>query len=209
LQRAHADDDGPFIAGHTACRRNLGGEYVRKNRPPPIATGAYRDVRRVEDVTAHNVRSIVELDEAARANQRMSERLAQAVASFCGSVSFLWINAGFFTAWMLLNSIPGFLDTDPFPFTFLTLVVSLEAIFLSIFILISQNAENRLTERRNALNLQIDLLSEQENTKMLRMLERIAQKVGVELGDEQALAALEQATRPEKLAEQIDSATGS
>jgi uncharacterized membrane protein len=173
-----------------------------------MTAGGYRDVRTADDVIAHNVRSILDLDEAARANQGFAQRLAQAVAAYCGTLTFAAINAGLFAAWILLNSIPGGLTTDPFPFTFLTLVLSLEAIFLSIFILISQNEETRLTSRRNALNLQIDLLSEQENTKMLRMLEAIALKVGVELEDDQALAALEQATRPEKLAEQIDRATG-
>jgi uncharacterized membrane protein len=73
--------------------------------------------------------------------------------------------------------VPGVDHFDPFPFTFLTLIVSLEAIFLSTFILISQNYETRLSERRNQLDLQINLLSEQE-TKMLRILERIAKRWG-------------------------------
>ena len=70
-----------------------------------------------------------------------------------------------------INDLPGVPHFDPFPFTFLTLVVSLEAIFLSAFILISQNHETRLSERRNQLDLQINLLTEQENTKMLKLLE--------------------------------------
>jgi uncharacterized membrane protein len=86
--------------------------------------------------------------------------------------------------------------------------VSLEAIFLSTFILISQNEETRLTERRNALDLQINLLTEQENTKMLQVLERIARKLEVPMDDDGSLSMLEQATRPEKLAEQIDKANG-
>jgi uncharacterized membrane protein len=146
--------------------------------------------------------------ESARANRSRSQRVAHAIAAFCGSTAFVWANAALFAGWIIANSIPGLLEADPFPFTFLTLVVSLEAIFLSSFILISQNEEARLAERRNALGLQIELLSEQENTKMLRVLELIAQKVGVDLDDDPSLAALEQATRPEKLAEQIDRAAG-
>jgi uncharacterized membrane protein len=96
---------------------------------------------------------------------------------------------------------------DPYPFTFLTLVVSLEAIFLSTFILISQNHETRLSERRNQLDLQINLLTEQENTKMLKILERIADKVGASTQDDPSLQVLEQSTRPEKLVEQIEEAT--
>lgn len=181
---------------------------MRKKSRPPTRGDDDRNISCVEDVTAHNVRSIVELEEAARASRTRSQRIARAIASFCGSMPFVCINAGLFAGWIIANTAPGLLEADPFPFTFLTLVVSLEAIFLSAFILISQNEETRAADRRNALGLQIDLLSEQENTKMLRMLERIARKVGVQLEDDPALAALEQATRPEKLAEQIERATG-
>jgi uncharacterized membrane protein len=83
----------------------------------------------------------------------------------------------------------------------------LEAIFLSTFILISQNHETGLSERRNQLDLQINLLTEQENTKMLRMLERIAGKLGVRTDDDPTLQVLGQATHPEKLVEQIDQAS--
>ena len=82
--------------------------------------------------------------------------------------------------------------------------MSLEAIFLSTFILISQNHETRLSERRNQLDLQVNLLSEQENTKMLTIIERIAKKLGVRTDDDPSLQVLEQATRPEKLVQQIE-----
>jgi uncharacterized membrane protein len=93
-------------------------------------------------------------------------------------MTFVWVHIAWYSAWILVNSLPGIHPFDPFPFTFLTFMVSLEAIFLSTFILISQNHETRLSELRNNLDLQINLLTEQENTKMLRMLERIAEKVG-------------------------------
>ena len=112
-----------------------------------------------------------------------------------------------FGAWVFVNTLPGIKPFDPFPFTFLTLMVSLEAIFLSTFILISQNHETRLSERRNHLDLQINLLTEQENTKMLRMLERIAEKVGANTDDDPSLQVLDQATNPEKLVEQIEQAS--
>ena len=77
--------------------------------------------------------------------------------------------------------MPGWHPIDPFPFSFLTLVVSLEAIFLSIFVLISQNNLTRLSERRAHLDLQINLLAEQESTKTVALLERIAEHLGVPL----------------------------
>jgi uncharacterized membrane protein len=159
-------------------------------------------------MTERNVQTIVQLEEAARANRSGSDRIAGAIAKFCGSVSFVWAHVILFAAWLILNIIPGIDHFDPFPFTFLTLIVSLEAIFLSTFILISQNLEMRLSERRNQLDLQINLLTEQENTKMLTILERIAERVGAKTDDDPSLQVLEQATQPEKLVDQIEEAQG-
>jgi len=98
---------------------------------------------------------------------------ADIIARFCGSFTFVWVHLIWFGAWVIVNDLPGVPHFDPFPFTFLTLVVSLEAIFLSAFILTSQNHETRLSERRNQLDLQINLLTEQENTKMIAILQAI------------------------------------
>jgi uncharacterized membrane protein len=168
----------------------------------------YHKPRSVEDMTERNVQTIVELEEAARANRSGSDRIAGAIAKFCGSMSFVWAHVILFATWLILNITPGVEHFDPFPFTFLTLIVSLEAIFLSTFILISQNLEMRLSERRNHLDLQINLLTEQENTKMLTILERIAERVGAKTDDDPSLQVLEQATQPEKLIDQIEQAQG-
>jgi uncharacterized membrane protein len=167
----------------------------------------YREASTVEQLTEQNVKAIVELERAARAESTFSQRAAQRIAGFCGSMTFVWIHIAWFSGWVFFNTMPGITHLDPFPYTFLTLLVSLEAIFLSTFILISQNEETRLAERRNALDLQINLLTEQENTKMLQVLSRIANQLGVPMEDDDTLSVLEQATRPEKLAEQIDKAS--
>jgi uncharacterized membrane protein len=152
------------------------------------------------------VQAMREREEAAMARRTMADRVAGFVATFCGSMTFVWLHIVWFSLWILGNTLPGFPHVDPFPFTFLTLMVSLEAIFLSAFILISQNYEMRLTERRNQLDLQINLLSEQENTKMLSMLQRIADKLGVEEDGDPTVKVLEEATRPARLIEQIEEA---
>jgi uncharacterized membrane protein len=181
---------------------------------PPLDAAAaaqkrasYRSAGSVEELTEKNVRSIAALEREAKNDRSGSMRVIDAITAFCGSLPFALLHAALFAAWIIVNSWPGLPHFDPFPFTLLTLVVSLEAIFLATFILISQNEETRLTERRNALDLQINLLTEQENTKILSVLERIAAKLGVELTDDTTLAVLEQATRPEQLAEQIDRLT--
>lgn len=175
------------------------------SRPAAKAAG-YRESETGSDVTRHNVRAMRRLEEAARSRRTAADRAAAAIARFCGSMTFVWIHLVLFAAWLGYNTLPGFEHFDPYPFTFLTLVVSLEAIFLATFILISQNYDMRITERRNQLDLQINLLAEQENTKMLQMLERIAKKVGVHVADDPQVRALEEATRPETLARQIEDA---
>jgi uncharacterized membrane protein len=159
----------------------------------------------MEELTKRNVDAVVKLEEAARSERTLGDRLADAVAGFCGSMTFMWTHVVWFGGWIIVNVLPSLPHFDPFPFTFLTLVVSLEAIFLSTFIMISQNQETRLTERRNHLDLQINLLTEQENTKMLVMLTAIAKKVGADTGDRET-AVLENATKPEDLAKEIDKA---
>jgi uncharacterized membrane protein len=158
----------------------------------------------VADITRENVRAMHKLEQASSVKRSLADRIAEFVAKFCGSITFVWIHVGLFAAWIVWNVLPGLQHFDPYPFTFLTLCVSLEAIFLSSFILISQNYEMRIADRRNQLDLQINLLSEQENTKMLQMLDRIARKLGVTHEDDPEIEALEQATKPETLVRQID-----
>lgn len=173
---------------------------------PHPGHSAYRKPRNVADVTRENVQAMRKLEELAVAKRSVADRVAEFVARFCGSITFVWIHAILFTVWVVWNAIPALPHFDPYPFTFLTLCVSLEAIFLSAFILISQNYEMRITERRNQLDLQINLLAEQENTKMLQLLDRIAKKMGLYDEDDPEIQVLEQATRPEMLARQIEDA---
>src|SRR3984893_18046364 len=158
----------------------------------------------VDDLTQRNVELIRRLEKSAKHERTRSDLVAEAIANFCGSMTFVWVHVVWFGAWIVINIAPGIHHLDPFPFTFLTLVVSLEAIFLSTFILISQNHETRISERRNHLDLQINLLSEQENTKMIAMLQAIAAKVGAEFTPDPHLQALAQETEPEKLVRQIE-----
>lgn len=172
----------------------------------PQRSSSYRRPRNVADLTRDNVQAMRKLEELAVAKRTLADRVAEFVARFCGSITFVWIHAALFAAWIVWNALPGLPHFDPYPFTFLTLCVSLEAIFLSSFILISQNYEMRITERRSQLDLQINLLAEQENTKILQLLDRMAKKMGLYEGDDPEVQVLEQATRPETLARQIEDA---
>lgn len=166
---------------------------------------SYRHAGSADELTAHNVRAMRHLDDAAARQETPADRAAARIANWCGRIQFVWLHVAWFGSWIAFNSLPGLPHFDPYPFTFLVLVVSLEAIFLSTFVLMSQNHEMRITERRNKLDLQINLLTEQENTKALQLLAQIAEKLGIEDASG-GLAALEQATRPETLAKQIEKA---
>jgi uncharacterized membrane protein len=173
---------------------------------PHDPSPSYRRARTVADLTRENVQGMRRLEELSIAHRSLSDRVAEGVARFCGSITFVWIHAALFAGWIGWNSLPGLPHFDPYPFIFLTLCVSLEAIFLASFILISQNYEMRVTERRSQLDLQINLLAEQENTKILQLMERMAKKMGLYEEDDPEIKVLEQATRPETLARQIEEA---
>jgi uncharacterized membrane protein len=164
----------------------------------------YRAAGSVEDLTAMNVKVIAELERAAEQKCSRTDRVASAITGFCGSMSFVMVHVVWFTVWILWNTVGSSKPIDPYPFSFLTLVVSLEAIFLSTFIMIAENRQGRLSERRTHLDLQINLLSEQENTKMLKLLTAIAKKLDAGEHSDPGVAVLEQATRPEALLQQID-----
>jgi uncharacterized membrane protein len=166
-----------------------------------------RTARTVAELLQANVETIRRLEVKALQPQSLTDRLASKVERFAGSPQFIWIHVVWFAAWIIANTVAPIRHFDPFPFTFLTLVVSLEAIFLSAFILMSQNVSSALSERRNQLDLQINLLTEQENTKMLKLLAAIGKHLGVRECDDPDLRILEEDTRPEQLARQIDRST--
>ena len=177
---------------------------TKKSQNESDNAGRRQKLSSVEELTQRNVETVAKLEEAAREQRTRADRVAEVIAGFCGSMTFVWVHVLWFGGWIIFNLLPGIRHIDPFPYTFLTLVVSLEAIFLSTFILISQNHDTRVSEKRNHLDLQINLLSEQENTQMLRLLQQIAVKVGADVAHESHARVLEQHTNPEKLVEQIE-----
>jgi uncharacterized membrane protein len=173
-------------------------------KPFEMHSNNQRNGQTIVELTEQNIEKVAKLEQAARAQRTSADRISEYIANFCGSMTFVWVHVIWFGGWMLLNLIPGLRHVDPFPFTFLTLIVSLEAIFLSTFILISQNLETRISERRSHLDLQLNMLSEQENTKMIAILLAIAEKVGADLSHDPQLEALGEETMPERLVEQIE-----
>lgn len=159
---------------------------------------------RLEDIVQKNVETIVRIEEAASGKRKHADHVADAIASFCGSGKFALTHLFLFGGWILWNSVgtvPRELRFDPPPFPYLALVAALEVIFLTTFILISQNHQQRLAENRNHLDLQINLLAEQETSHLLRMMKRVLDHLG--LADDVPGTGLEGETDVERLTEQI------
>lgn len=129
-----------------------------------------------------NIRAIVALEQEALHSRSVADRMSDAITRFSGSSFFVFLHLLWFAAWIVENAglIPGVTPFDPYPFNFLTFLVSLEAIFLSTFVLMSQNRMSRQADRRAHLDLQVNLLAEQENTLMLKLLQRICHQLGIE-----------------------------
>lgn len=103
--------------------------------------------------------------------------MADKITQVAGSMGFVYFHIFFFGSWLLLHSLKGFIGWDPYPFNFLTLVVSLEAIFLSTFVLISQNREAQRTNIREQLDYEIDVKAEEIIEKAMAKLEVIERKL--------------------------------
>lgn len=116
-------------------------------------------------------------------------RVADSLTNKSSTPTFLFVNAFIFVLWISYNVgiIPGVQPFDPYPFGFLTMAVSLEAIFLSIFVLVSQNRAAQIATLRDELNLRINLIAEQEITKILKMQADLHRKLKVPDYDDQEL----------------------
>src|SRR5580693_9516337 len=145
--------------------------------------------------TTRNIKAISDLEHSALAQRSLSARIGDAIASHAGKMWFVIFHVLWFSLWLWLNSESrSRFAFDPFPYQLLSTVVSLESIFLSLFILMSQNRSNVQADQRNHLDLQINLLSEEENTKMLQMLQAICEHHRVAIGKDAETTAMAQRT---------------
>ena len=140
-------------------------------------------------------------EEQRRARAPLGYRLIQKVSAYCGTISFLVANVVWFCVWIAVNQWVW--RFDPYPYTFLVFGMSVEAIFLSIFILISQNMATAESERRNHLDLQINLLNERETTALLRLMMRMASALGVPDDEQREVRQFAEHTNPATVFTQI------
>jgi uncharacterized membrane protein len=152
-------------------------------KQPP---GPFPDNPALADVIERNIDTMAEVRAAEQARATLQDRLADGLTRFSGNMWFVYVHIAWFGWWIAQNEgWVGHTRFDPFPFGLLTLIVSLEAIFLATFVLISQNRAAVVANMRADLDLQIDLLAEYEVTQLLRLLRAVSQKVGVEQGTQE------------------------
>jgi uncharacterized membrane protein len=146
-------------------------------------------------------RNIVRMQEHRAREERqatLSERVSDAITHFAGSMTFVIIHAVAYGAWIAVNTgiIPGLKPFDP-SFVMLAMEASVEAIFLSTFVLISQNRMMGAAAKQSDLDLQINLLTEHELTRLVSLVDAMARKMGVEVSNEQEMAEIKEDVSPE------------
>lgn len=132
-------------------------------------------------------RIIKSLKKKADAKRTRAEVIADWMTARLGSIQFLFANIVLFAAWIVINTTIQF---DPFPFGLLTMIVSLEAIILAIFVLISQNRASQIDDLREEIDLQVDIITEQELTKLMKMTTLFMEKSGIDLSQDKELQAM-------------------
>jgi uncharacterized membrane protein len=154
-----------------------------------------------------HIDSIVKQEEEELERRSSSERLADSVGVFAGSLTFVVLHLGLVIAWLLVNSgqISNIRPFDPWPFSLLGVIVAVEAVILSSFILMRQNRMMRRGERRDHLNLQVDLLAEKEITTVLRMVRAICGHLGLQnITADKDIRELSQDTSIESLSQTLE-----
>ena len=150
-------------------------------------------------VMERNIRTLTERRSREQANSSRQIRMADAITRFTGSMAFVYIHAALFGGWIFVNlpwvPLPKF---DP-TFVVLAMFASVEAIFLSTFVLISQNRMQERADKRADLDLQVSLLGEHELTRLISLVKSIAEKLDVEASRNPELHELEEDVAPEKV----------
>jgi uncharacterized membrane protein len=153
--------------------------------------------------TSRNIQTIAKLEEAAQRQRRITDRASDVIVRFAGSVWFVVAHVMWFGVWIVLNTSP-MRRFDAYPFGLLNLAVSLEAIVLTTFVLISQNNLTKLADRRAHLDLQINLLAEAEMTLVLNRLGMLCAHLGLPINEEDEAKDLSEPTDIQELAEAVE-----
>ena len=144
----------------------------------------------------------------AKADEKRSyiDILADRTTALLGSNVFLFVNLLIFISWIVINTgqIPGIEPFDKFPFSLLTTSVSIEAIILAILVLISQNRAAKVADLREEVQLQVNVITEEEITRMMWMLVLLLQKNGIPIPEDKRLQEMLRDTDVEKIEKNME-----
>lgn len=183
-------------------------DRVRKPVAPEPRKGEKQNPTGPGEVAAdRGIAAVAELERAAHETRSVVDRVAGYITRKAGSGAAVAVHAVWFFVWIVANAqffgLPAF---DPYPFSLLTTIVSLEAIFLTVFVLISQNRMTREADRRTELDLQVNLLAEKETTMILKILSEISRHLGTKGAASRELADLIQETRLDEISRKLEKA---
>lgn len=151
-----------------------------------------------------NIESIAQLEQEFVRQRSAIDRLGESISRYAGSLGFAVAHVCGVSGWVAVNSGATTLRPfDPYPFSFLGVLVALEAVLLSTFVLMTQKRQARQAEHWAHLNLQIGLLSEQEATKMLQMLTMVCNQMGIKTSQDWELKELVEKTAIAHLAQEL------
>ncbi len=152
-----------------------------------------------------NIDALRRWREEEEAQATLEERLAAAITRFTGSMRFVYAHLAVYGFWIVANLgwVPGVEQWDP-TFVILAMVASVEAIFLSTFILITQNRMAALADKRADLDLQVSLLAEHEITRLITLVTAMAERMGIDAAQDPELAELAQDVAPEQVLDTMD-----
>ena len=149
------------------------------------------------EVVERNIQALLQRKEQEDKAKTTEEKVADAITRFTGSMAFVYIHLCLFAVWILWNlDVLGLKPFDP-TFVVLAMFASVEAIFLSTFVLISQNRMNAQADKRADLNLQVSLLAEHEVTRLIALVTAMAKKMEIEEAHHPDLEELKQDVYPE------------
>lgn len=156
------------------------------------------------DELRENIQTILHIELAALRQRTNADKIADAIADFTGTIFFVLMHLVWFGLWVTVNLglIPFIRPFDRYPFSLLCMIVSLEGVLLATFVLIKQNRTGYLSNRRDHIDLQINLLAEREVTRLLQLAEAIAAKLDVPVRLEKT--DLTKETSVEELAQLLD-----
>ena len=166
--------------------------------PPPQPPG-------LSPVLTRNIQALERRRRRDEQEATAEERIAEAITRFTGSMRFVYLHLAFFGFWIVANLgwLPGVPAWDP-SFVVLAMIASVEAIFLSTFVLISQNRMAAAADKRADLDLQVSLLAEHEVTKLATLVAGIAERMGVRTEADEELDEITQDVAPEAVLDEIE-----